>query len=502
MTRGLYARFYSVQNTWRKGNKMKNVYLAILLVFSLSGCGSSDSDDEPELPPNQVPIANAGGDQTVVTMAAITLDASTSSDPDNDTLTYSWSLTTLPANSSASLTGPANVSPTFIADMDGTYIAQLIVNDGTADSVADTVSIIAERLVGVPVNQLPVANAGVDQNVATTTTITLDGSASSDPDNDALSYLWSFTSVPANSGASLTNSTSASATFTADMDGTYIAQLIVNDATDDSAPDTVTIVAQAGPNTLTGVFVDSPVDGLRWVSDNMSGTTDITGEFQYISGAMVEFYVGDILIGEAVGNSVIIPIDLVVGALDINNTTAINIVRFLLTLDDDNDPSNGIKILQASSDLAVGASIDFAQSTTDFTGSANVQALTTSLTSVTQAGPRALVSVVDALIHSEDSIKDLLAGTYTGTFSGDNSGTWVGTLTRAGVLSGTATSAEVVTFAGVVSTTGNGDTDFTTSGGVSDGTKFFGKFNVDGTATGTWDFFGAESGTWAGTKSN
>jgi hypothetical protein len=262
------------------------------------------------------------------------------------------------------------------------------------------------------------------------------------------------------------------------------------------------VATQLGDEILTGVFVDSPVKGLRWISGSRFGMTDITGAFNYISVATVEFYVGDILIGEALGNSVIIPIDLVADAQDINNTTVINIVRFLMTLDDDNDVSNGIKIIQAISDLALGASIDFTQSTTDFNGSGDVQTLISTLTSETAAGPRVLFSVSDALSHSEESISNLLAGTYSGTFSGDNSGTWTGTLTTSGVLSGIATSAEVVSFLGAVSTNGNGSTDFTTSGGVSDGTTFTGIFNPNGNASGTWNYFGEESGTWSGAKSN
>lgn len=354
----------------------------------------------------------------------------------------------------------------------------------------------------VPQNQTPVANAGTDQDVITTTVITLDASASSDSDGDTLSYSWSLTTLPTNSTASLTNSTDVSATFTTDVDGSYVAQLIVNDGSVDSVVDTVTIVAVEGAATLTGVFIDSAVEGLSWKSGNMAGTTDANGTFKYLGGATVQFYVGDILIGEAQGNSIIIPIDLVVGAEDINNTTVINIVRFLMTLDDDNDASNGIKILQASSELALGATIDFTQSTTDFTGSGNVQNLISTLTSVTAAGPHALFSVLDALSHSEDSIKTLLTGTYVGTFSGDSSGTWQGTITPSGVLSGTATSSESVSFLGAVSTNGNGSSDFQTSGGVSDGTTFSGKFNTDGNASGTWTWFGEESGTWQGSKSN
>ena len=262
------------------------------------------------------------------------------------------------------------------------------------------------------------------------------------------------------------------------------------------------VASQVGDDILTGVFVDSPVEGLQWISGNMAGTTDVNGVFNYISGATVQFYVGDILIGEALGNSVIIPIDLVADAQDINHTTVINIVRFLMTLDDDNDAANGIKIVQAISDLALGVSVDFTQSTADFTGSGHIQTLISTFTAVTEAGPHALFSVLDALNHSENSIKDLLAGAYSGTFSGDNSGTWTGTLTTSGVLSGTATSSEVVSFLGTVSTNGSGTTDFKTSGGVSDGTTFSGTFNPNGNAFGTWNYFGEESGTWVGSKSN
>jgi len=266
--------------------------------------------------------------------------------------------------------------------------------------------------------------------------------------------------------------------------------------------DSVTILAEAGDETLTGVFIDSAVKGLRWLSGNMTGTTNVAGEFKYLSGATVQFYVGDILIGEATGNSVIIPIDIVEGAQDINNTTVINIVRFLMTLDNDNDASNGIEITKESSDLAVNIAVDFTQSAADFAGSGDIQALITSLTSVTEAGPRALFSVINALTHSENSIKDLLAGTYSGTYSGDNSGTWQGTITTSGILSGTATSSVVVSFLGGVSTNGNGSTDFETSGGVSDGTVFSGTFNTDGNASGTWNWFGKDTGTWTGSKTN
>ncbi|WP_373097611.1 PKD domain-containing protein, partial [Zhongshania sp.] len=62
---------------------------------------------------------------------------------------------------------------------------------------------------GSSVNNLPIANAGVDQNIVTGAFVTLDGSASSDADGDSLSYLWSISSKPGGSSASLSDNAAA-----------------------------------------------------------------------------------------------------------------------------------------------------------------------------------------------------------------------------------------------------------------------------------------------------
>ena len=91
--------------------------------------------------PNAAPVANAGADQSVVFNAAVTLDGSTSADANSDPLTYSWTLTSKPAGSSASLVNPTSAKPTFTADSAGSYVATLTVNDGNISSAADSVSV-------------------------------------------------------------------------------------------------------------------------------------------------------------------------------------------------------------------------------------------------------------------------------------------------------------------------------------------------------------------------
>jgi len=92
----------------------------------------------PVTPPgtgNRAPIANAGAAKTVATGAAVALDGSASSDPDGDALTFSWALQR-PATSAAALTGATTSKPGFVADVAGSYVATLTVNDGKVTASA------------------------------------------------------------------------------------------------------------------------------------------------------------------------------------------------------------------------------------------------------------------------------------------------------------------------------------------------------------------------------
>ena len=171
---------------------------------------------------NSPPVAEAGPAQTVPLNATVALNGAGSSDADGDALTWQWTLTSVPVGSTAELANATTDHPDFVADRAGTYVAQLIVNDGTVDSDPDTVTISTE-------NSKPVANAGPDQAADVGESVTLDGSGSSDADGDVLLYQWALTTRPETSQAVLQGVDLVQALLMPDVAGQYIAQLMVND---------------------------------------------------------------------------------------------------------------------------------------------------------------------------------------------------------------------------------------------------------------------------------
>jgi Tol biopolymer transport system component len=150
-------------------------------------------------------------------------------------------------------------------------------------------------------NNAPVADAGMNRNVVTGESLTLDGSNSYDPDGGMITFMWTFTEVPAGSTVTddaLSDVTSVMPTFTPDIDGTYVLELVVDDGelngTDDvalfaSTPN-VAPNADAGPdqNALTGTMVqldgsgsadpDNSPDPLsfEWTFDELPGQSLLT----------------------------------------------------------------------------------------------------------------------------------------------------------------------------------------------------------------------------------
>lgn len=211
---------------------LTGIYIADLVVSDTKGGSSRARVRVVVSPVNSAPVAAAGVDQNVITGATVRLNGKGSTDADGNALGYKWTLNK-PSGSVASLVTTVPDQPTFVADLDGTYIASLVVNDGKVDST--TVSTV--RVTAGPLNMAPVALA-----TATPTTVslaalpaaklvTLDGGGSTDANRDILTYTWTMTSFPGTTAPALTvdPTNAAKTTFTPTVAGVHVVTLVVSD---------------------------------------------------------------------------------------------------------------------------------------------------------------------------------------------------------------------------------------------------------------------------------
>ena len=215
------------------------ICLVALLTAALVSCGGDSPDPltpgtELDLSTveNDVPVAVAGPDQEVTTGATVGLDGTGSSDADGDNLAYHWSMRSDPDGSAAALQNSTSGTPAFTADLAGQYLITLSVDDGQLTSTPDTVTVLALRP-----NNAPAANAGADLTFDVGAEVRLDGSTSSDPDGDPLSFAWTFASVPQGSVVALSDTASINPRFTPDSVGAYAVQLVVSDQQGTAYPD-------------------------------------------------------------------------------------------------------------------------------------------------------------------------------------------------------------------------------------------------------------------------
>jgi Raf kinase inhibitor-like YbhB/YbcL family protein len=94
-------------------------------------------------------------------------------------------------------------------------------------------------------NVPPVARVAPAQSVLVGSTVTLDGSATTDANNDPISYAWTILQTPNGSTASLASTTSATTTFVPERTGIYVITLVASDGKSSSAVATTTVTASA-----------------------------------------------------------------------------------------------------------------------------------------------------------------------------------------------------------------------------------------------------------------
>ncbi len=180
-----------------------------------------------------------------------------------------------------------------------------------------------------------------------------------------------------------------------------------------------------------GRFLDSAVANLDYQTPSRSGTTDSKGSFSYQGGESVSFSVGRVVLGEAAGQEIVTPVNLVADSS--TATPAVrNITRFLLALDQDGDPGNGITISEAVRLAAQGwDTVDFAAADFD----SNVAGILSSI-GIADGRTVSMKSPAEAARHLERTIFCAYSGGFTGLFSGASQGEWMLIVDDEGGVSG------------------------------------------------------------------
>ena len=167
-----------------------------------------------------------------------------SNDTDADGNTLRITDTTEPSNGDVTINTGANVTYTPAQDYNGEDSFTYTISDGNGGTDTATVTVTV-----TPVNDEPIANAGPDRTAQNSTTVTLDGTGSTDVDGiaDIVSYSWSQTN---GTSVTLFNDTTDTATFTApelNVTETLTFELVVTDTAGTTDSDSVSITILAIP---------------------------------------------------------------------------------------------------------------------------------------------------------------------------------------------------------------------------------------------------------------
>ncbi len=288
----------------------RRLYVLIPFVIVIFSCKDPDMTGFPL-------IVDAGNDITVEKGTLAVLSEVRVEVPRGADIYYRWSFKTIPQESSLSddsIQGAASKEAKFRPDAAGDYILELEVVSGLG-SGSDTIRVRAE-------SNSPVADGGPNRSVQVNTDVTLDGSASYDPNGSSLDYCWELKLCPEESSltsSDIIDADSVHAVFHPDCTGKYVVKLTVsNDQYSNS--DIVEIIAlfaihppvvDAGEDSscetgelcqLQGTALDEDGDDLTYlwtiidkpegsvISDNsISGRTTDTAYFRPDTDGMYKF---------------------------------------------------------------------------------------------------------------------------------------------------------------------------------------------------------------------
>ena len=210
---------------------------SVVWLAACGGGGGGGTSSPPPVPPpspatpNQAPVADAGSDMTLeITPGGVQLIGESSSDPDGDTLTYEWSITSQPTGGNGTLNSTSEVNPAFQTTVPGDFEIGLKVTDPHGASGYDTVVLRFTNTPPTSVAEASLKTPAVGEEVE------LSGLSSTDPNGQPLIFTWKLNAGPAGSAVPKElDGITQNVTF--DEEGEYHFSLTVSDGYDSTSTD-------------------------------------------------------------------------------------------------------------------------------------------------------------------------------------------------------------------------------------------------------------------------
>ncbi len=218
-----------VAHTYATGGSYKTV----LTVNDGQSTRCSISADTVFVTVNSQPSAQLNSVDMVCTGDTVSLDASSTNDPDNDTLTYTWDF-------GDGTTENSGAKVTHVYNKGGSYPVKLVIDDNKGTECSQDMTDIV-----VQVNTPPVADAGSNLVCCLDKVTEFSASSSFDADGDNLSYVWDFGDSTTAVGENVSHAYSST--------GEFLVVLTVNDGTGtkcDTATDSFTAIVNAKPTPI------------------------------------------------------------------------------------------------------------------------------------------------------------------------------------------------------------------------------------------------------------
>ena len=206
------------------GSVLRAPFGAMALACALlAGCGGGGGGENttpvPPISSNSAPtgglqlsgvLVSAGGSGDAGTFSGsdVKFDASGSTDPDGDTLSFAWTLVSKPAGSSLAIQNTSNAL-VIKPDVAGTYVVSVRISDGKGATVDKQATIVVSAnaapvgSVAVSARYTAVPSVAATTNVTVGATILLDGTNSRDADGDVVTTSWDVIESPVGSRSSL-----------------------------------------------------------------------------------------------------------------------------------------------------------------------------------------------------------------------------------------------------------------------------------------------------------